>query len=145
MNFDLPHSYSIKANALKDGIYKVSAKNLPNIETGPPKNFGGPGDIWSPEDLFVATIADCFLMTFKAVSSLSKLEWISLDVDAEGTLDKVDSKLQFTDVILNVVLKIPSDGNKERAIRILHKAEKNCLVTNSIRTKVHLSPFVKFE
>jgi len=139
MNFNLPHSYNIKANALKDGIYKVSAQNLPDIETAPPKNFGGPGDIWSPEDLFVATIADCFLMTFKAVSSLSKLDWISLDVDAEGALDKVDSKLQFTDVILNVVLKIPSDGNEERAIRLMQKAEQNCLVTNSIKTKVTLT------
>jgi peroxiredoxin-like protein len=136
MNFNLPHSYNIKATALKDGIYKVSAQNLPDIETAPPKNFGGTGDIWSPEDLFVATIADCFLMTFKAVSSLSKLDWISLDVDAEGTLDKVDSKLQFTEVHLNATLKLKEGGNEERAIRLMHKAEQNCLVTNSIKTKV---------
>ena len=72
MNFNLPHSYKVNANAVKDGLYKVSAENLHEIETAPPKNFGGPGNIWSPEDLFVATVADCFLMTFKAVSSSIK-------------------------------------------------------------------------
>jgi peroxiredoxin-like protein len=145
MNSNLPHSYKVNANAVKDGRYKVFAENLHEIDTAPPKNFGGPGNIWSPEDLFVATIANCFLMTFKAVSSLSKLDWISLDVNAEGILDKVESKMQFTKVILNATLKIQEGGNSERAIRIMEKAEQNCLVTNSIKTKVLLSPFVIFE
>jgi peroxiredoxin-like protein len=141
-NFNLPHSYKVTANAVKDGTFKVSGDNLPAIETAPPKNFGGPGNIWSPEDLFVATIANCFLMTFKAISALSNLDWISLDVNAKGVLDKVDSKLQFTEVELNAVLKIPNGGNEERAIRIMHKAEQNCLVTNSIKAKVNLTPSV---
>ncbi|MCB0732484.1 MAG: OsmC family protein [Ignavibacteriae bacterium] len=144
MNFNIPHSYKVTANAIKDKTYKVSAENLPIIETAPPKNFGGPGNIWSPEDLFVATIANCFLMTFKAVSTLSKLDWLSLDVNAEGILDRVDSKLQFTEVIIKAFLKIPKDGNEERAIRIMHKAEQNCLVTNSLKTNVTLKPSVIF-
>jgi peroxiredoxin-like protein len=144
MNINLPHTYKVNANAVKDGIYKFSGDGLHEIETAPPKNFGGPGNMWSPEDLFVATIADCFLMTFKAVSTLSKLDWISLDVDAEGFLDRVDSKLQFTEVTLNATLKITPDGNEERAIRIMHKAEQNCLVTNSLKTKVILNASVEF-
>lgn len=144
MNFNLPHSYKVNANAVKDGRYKVSAENLHEIETAPPENFGGPGNIWSPEDLFVATVANCFLMTFKAVSTLSKLDWLSLDVDAEGILDKVDSKMQFTEVVLNTTLKIQEGGNSERAIRIMEKAEQNCLVTNSIKTKVRVNAKVEF-
>lgn len=144
MNFNLPHSYKINANAVKDGLYKISAENLNEIETAPPQNFGGPGNIWSPEDLFVATIADCFLMTFKAVSALSKLDWISLDVNADGILDRVNSKLQFTDVTLNAILKLKEGGNEERAIRLMHKAEQNCLVTNSLKTNVLLNAKVEF-
>lgn len=143
-NFKLPHNYKVTANALKESTFKVSGNNLPIIEIAPPKNFGGPGNIWSPEDLFVATIANCFLMTFKAISALSKLDWISLDVNAEGVLDKIDSKLQFTEVELNAVLKIQNGGNEERAIRIMHKAEQNCLVTNSLKTKVSLNAMVEF-
>jgi peroxiredoxin-like protein len=145
MNFILPHSYKVNATAIHNGSYKVSGDGLHEIETAPPKNFGGPGNIWSPEDLFVATVADCFLMTFKAVSHLSKLDWISIDVNAEGTLDKIDSKLQFTEAVLNATLKIQEGGNKERALRIMHKAEQNCLVTNSLKTNVVLNAQVIFE
>lgn len=138
MKYQLPHNYKVIATAEREGEYKVSADDLDDIKVAPPKNFGGPGNIWSPEDMFVATVANCFLMTFKAVSSLSKLEWISLECGAQGILDKVDNKLQFTEVKLNAKLELPHNGNKERAIRLMHKAEQNCLVTNSLKTKVIL-------
>jgi len=144
LNFNLPHSYEVSANAIKDGTYTVRAEHLQAIETAPPKNFGGPGNIWSPEDMFVATIVNCFLMTFKAVSTLSKLDWVDLDVDAEGIIDRDNGKIQFTEVILNATLKIQEGGSEERAIRIMHKAEQNCLITNSIKTKVRLNAKVEF-
>ena len=143
-NFTLPHIYKVEANSVKDGSYSVFAENLSTIETAPPKNFGGPGNIWSPEDMFVATVADCFLMTFKAVSALSKLDWVSLDCKADGVLDKKESKFQFTEISLNATLKLKIGGNEERALRIMHKAEQNCLVTNSIKTKVILNAKVEF-
>lgn len=34
--------------------------------TAPPVQFGGDGKEWSPEDLFVAAVADCYLFSFKA-------------------------------------------------------------------------------
>ena len=52
--------------------------------------------------------------------------------------------MQFTEVILNASIKNSRGGNKERAIRIMHKAEQNCLVTNSIKTKVVLNAEVEF-
>ena len=94
--------------------------------------------------MFVATVADCFLMTFKAVSTLSKLDWVSLDCKADGVLDREDSKLQFTEITLHAILRIKEGGNEERALRIMHKAEENCLVTNSIKTKVNLNAKVEF-
>lgn len=145
MQFDLPHKYNVTANAESGSDYKVASEDLPEIKVAPPKIFGGPGNIWSPEEMFVATIANCFLMTFKAVSSLSKLEWISLECNAEGTLDRIDNKLQFTEVKLNAKLKLPQNGNNERATRLMHKAEQNCLVTNSIKTQVTLFPIVEFD
>ena len=144
MNFNLPHIYKVNANTERESYNKVNSENLPELKIAPPKKFGGPGNVWSPEDLFVATVANCFLMTFKAVSSLSKLEWISLECSAEGKLDRVDNQLQFTEIKLNAKLNLPADGNKERAIRLLHKAEQNCLVTNSIKTKVTLEAEANF-
>ncbi len=145
MSLNIPYTYKVTAKAEKSGDYLISSDNLETLKTAPPQNFGGPGNLWSPEDLFVAAVVDCFLMTFKAVSHLSKLDWISLNCNAEGKIERIDSKIQFTEITINAVLELDNNSKEERALRILEKAEDNCLVSNSLKTKVTLNSIIKIK
>jgi organic hydroperoxide reductase OsmC/OhrA len=87
---DLPHVYQVSGVAAKEGEVTLSAANLPDVISAPPAEFGGPGNLWSPESLLVAAVADCFVLTFRAIAGASKLEWSNLDCSAEGTLDRED-------------------------------------------------------
>ena len=104
--------------------------------TSPPAQFEGPGDRWSPETLLVAAVAACFVLTFRAVARASKIEWLSLTFDVEGTLDRVERVTQFTSFSVRANLSAPPGTNTERAQRVLQKAEEACLVTNSLKAPV---------
>jgi len=134
------HSYnvSLKWEEGRKGV--MHSPELPTkIEVATPPQFdkGIPG-IWSPEHLFTASVLSCFMTTFLAIAEYSKLEFISFDCDAEGVLDKVDSKFLMTEVTLKARLIIDDASKKERAERILEKSEAACLISNSIKTKVNL-------
>jgi len=134
------HSYnvSLKWEEGRKGV--MHSPELPTkIEVATPPQFdkGIPG-IWSPEHLFTASVLSCFMTTFLAIAEYSKLEFISFDCDAEGVLDKVDSKFLMTEVTLKARLVIDDASKKERAERILEKSEAACLISNSIKTKVNL-------
>lgn len=129
---DLPHLYTVKSQGKSTGNLVSRADNLPDIEVAAPMQFGGPGDQWSPEDLFMASIANCLVLSFKAIARASKLEWHSIECDSEGELDKVDRKVQFTNVLNKVRLFIPENESEEKANRILLKAEDTCLISNSL-------------
>ncbi len=79
------------------------------------------------------------MLSFRAISRASKLEWIEIDCAAEGALDRTADGLAFTGIDLQVSLRIPAGGDTARAERLLEKAEKSCLVSNSIKPPVHLS------
>lgn len=136
---DLPHHYSVAANADADGHVELTSPGLASIESAAPAEFGGPGDRWSPESLLVAAVADCFILTFKAIARASKLDWTSLACEAEGILDRVDNVMQFTEFRLGVVLKAPVGTEEQKAIRLLEKAEHSCLITNSLKSKSMLN------
>lgn len=136
MNF--PHHYIASAKALPVGMVSVDVEGLATIESGPPKQFGGSGEQWSPEDLFMAAVADCFVLSFKAIAAASKFEWTEVDCVATGTLDKVERAIQFTEIHLRATLKLPVDANTDRAKRLLEKAEQACLITNSLNSSLHL-------
>ncbi|MCB1855773.1 MAG: OsmC family protein [Halieaceae bacterium] len=135
---DLPHHYHVSASAENEGTVTLIADNLPQIVTAPPAEFGGPGDQWSPETLLVGAIADCFILTFRAIARASKLEWVNLECAAEGVLDRVERVTRFTEVTVRATLTVPADTDVDKATRLLEKSEEVCLVTQSMTATTHL-------
>jgi organic hydroperoxide reductase OsmC/OhrA len=142
---EFPHHYTVKVSAQQQGSVAVEAPNLPLIKSAPPVQFGGPGDQWSPETLLMAAIADCLILSFRAIARASKLEWRELICDAEGTLDRVDGVTRFTDVVLQAMLRVPGGVDPTKAQRLLDKAEQACLVTNSLTAHCHLEARVQVD
>ena len=134
----LPHNYQVNAAASGAGAVTLSAQGLPNILSAPPAEFDGPGDQWSPETLLLAAVADCFVLSFRAVAGASKFAWTSLDCQTHGVLDSVDHVTRFTQITNTATLKIPASSPESRAQSLLEKAEKICLISNSLACEVHL-------
>jgi peroxiredoxin-like protein len=109
--------------------------------SAPPEFHGEPG-LWTPEHFLVSAVATCFVTTFLAIAELSKLEPRSLEVAAEGTVEKAEGHFQFTRIIVRPVLAIDHESDRERAYRILEKAEHSCLVSRSLQSKVVMEPTV---
>ena len=128
-----PHLYVASAAGQPAGPVAVTSPRLPEIATAPPAEFDGPGDIWSPETLFVAAIADCFILTFRALAKASHFEWAGLKCRVEGVLDRSEGVTQFTGYTTHATLEIPPSGDVAKARALLEKAEHRCLIANSLR------------
>ena len=135
---DFPHHYQVSANAEAEGTIALKSDNMPQLISAPPAEFGGPGDQWSPEHLLVASVADCFILTFRAIARASKLEWESLEASADGVLDRVERVTKFTSITVRATLTVPAGTDQEKARRLLEKAEDACLITNSMTAETHL-------
>jgi peroxiredoxin-like protein len=123
----------------------LHASVLPKMQVDAPPEFKGHEGVWTPEHLFVAAVNSCFMTTFLAIAENSKLEFLSFSADAKGKLEKLDGKgFIMTEVVLRPKLLISHARDAERAGRILEKAEKSCLISNSIKTKTMLEPSVSF-
>ena len=127
-----PHHYRVEATVEADGPVTITAHGLPPLVSAPPVPFGGPGDRWSPEELLVAAVADCFLLTFRAIARASRLTWRRLACRAEGVLDRAGGVTRFTQIHLHARLVVPSGEDLDRARRLLEKAERGCLVSRSL-------------
>ncbi len=136
----LPHIYSAQLSGGSEGYAVVSVPGIPELRTAPPADFDGPGDAWSPEHLLMAAVETCFLFTFQAVARASKLEFTSLQLAGEGIVDRKDGATRFTEIVLRPRLTLPAGGDRDRALRIIEKSEKACLVSASMSTPIRLEP-----
>jgi organic hydroperoxide reductase OsmC/OhrA len=134
-----PHCYVVNAVVHPAGAVPLSSDGVGGFESAPPKEFDGPGNLWSPEGLLTAAVADCFVLNFRAIAAASKLTWSHLEARTQGTLDRIDGKMRFTRFDTHASLHVPAGTNVERAKQLLVNAESSCLVTNSLLSERHLT------
>lgn len=141
-----PHHYDVTASATAEGYVSLRAEDVAEIVSAPPAEFGGPGDKWSPESLLIAAVADCFVLSFRAIARASKLDWLEVRCDASGTLDRIERVTRFTAISVRATLVLPAAEDAaaaaatvEKAEKLLHKAEASCLITNSLIAESSLS------
>lgn len=133
-----PHQYTVSASAEPEGEVAVASAGLQPMRTAPPLEFDGPGDRWSPETLLCGALADCFVLTFRAIARATKLPWLSLEVEVLGTLEREGGNSRFTRFEVEARLRIPVETDPGTAERALHKAEAGCLISNSLSGQRHL-------
>lgn len=135
---EYPHIYHVSASTHSGRNVTLGSAGLPDLESTSPPEFGGPEGYWSPETLLVASVVDCFVLTFRAIARSSKLDWSTLECSASGTLDKEERITRFTAFHIKAQLAVPAGTRVEKAERLLEMAEKHCLITNSLSAEVHL-------
>jgi organic hydroperoxide reductase OsmC/OhrA len=136
----LPHRYEVRIAGGPSGRATLASPGVPDLATAAPVDFDGPGDVWSPEQLLLAAVEACFLLTFRAIAQASRIEFTSLTVDGEGIVDRGKGGVHFSEIVLRPRLTLPPGADPERARWALAKAEKTCLVSASLSTPVRLEP-----
>ncbi|REJ85119.1 MAG: OsmC family peroxiredoxin [Acidobacteria bacterium] len=139
----LPHRHSVSARAADEGDILLDSHQLPALRSGPPEEYGGSGDLWSPETLLVAAVADCFVLTFRTIARVSKLDWTSLHSSTEGTLDRADGTTRFTRIDTRAELEVPAGTDLAMARRLLEQAGAASLIANSLHAEVHVDAVVR--
>ena len=140
------HQYRVQAFGAggRNGVIHAEGV-LPAISFSPPPEFQGEVGRWTPEHFLVAAVASCFISTFEGMAQTSRLDFESLRLAAEGVLAKQDSGWRFTEIRLRPVVALRNEEDHDRAVRLLEKAEKSCLIARSLECKVTLFPAVKIE
>jgi len=141
---EISHTYEadVRWSGERRGSLSVGTKI--NLEVSTPTEFGGPPGLVSPEDLFVAAAASCYLTTFLAMADKARASFVSFSCRAEATLEKAEGKgLIFTAIVLRPKIGITDLSEERSVVRALELAKKYCLVTNSTISQVTLEPTVQ--
>lgn len=115
----------------------------PDIKIATPPEFKGHPGIWTPEDLFIASVNTCIMTTFLHYAQKQGLELLGYESDAEGSLEKLEDKFMFSKIIVKPKILVNSNSEVEKAKDLIKLSEKSCLISNSIKSKVEVIPEIK--
>lgn len=136
------YQVSVSWNENRNGVLASEVLDQKLTIATPPEFPKGEANIWSPEHYFLAAVNGCLLTTFLAVAENFKLDFTDFKSDSVGRLEVVDRKYLISEVELKPVVSIKKEEDRELAEKVLEKSEKACLISNSIRSKVTLTPTI---
>jgi len=136
--FSFPMIFKSESNS-RSGTqqkWKASSYNS-SITCSIPPEFGGPGNGFSPEDLYAQALTNCFLATFKVYAEASKVDFENVSVKSQLTVDLNEiGKPVMKDLILDVT--ILGAKNQRRIQTIAEKAFSSGFILNSVKTNTEL-------
>jgi organic hydroperoxide reductase OsmC/OhrA len=119
----------------------VSAPPRTTIAMGAPPEFGGTDDVWSPEQLCVAAVNACVMLTFITIAGNSKVTFRKYSASATGTLEKVEGRGHvITRIVVKPRITIDPQTDRAKVERLIKMAEKHCFITNSLQSEVTIEP-----
>lgn len=137
------HFYETEVEWVGERKGEMRAPGLPALTVATPPEYHGHEGVWTPEHFFVAAVNACLMTTFLAIADLSKLNFVAFRSQAQGKLEKVEGQgFQITEIVLRPHLTITQERDRERAGRLLEKAERSCFISNSIKANVRLEPAI---
>ena len=124
----------------RDGL--ISAEGNPDIEGSADKPFRGTPERWNPEELLLAALAQCHMLSYLHVAVKNGIVVTDYDDDAVGTMLQVGEGGHFTSVTLRPVVTIAA-GDPELARSIHSEASELCFIASSVNFPVLHEPVIR--
>ena len=136
--------YSNRLRWIEKRMGDLSHPDKPSIRIATPPEFQGHPGVWTPEDLFVASVNSCIMTTFLYYAYKEKLDFLSYQSEAEGVLENVEGKFMFSAIKVYPKIQVTSDSDVASAKELIELSDKKCLISNSIKSKVKVIPEIFF-
>jgi peroxiredoxin-like protein len=136
------HTYLFDTQTEWKGGRQATARGLqtPELQLSAPVAFQGQPGFWTPEVLLVAAAEVCLMETFLGMCEWSHLKIAGYRSTAQGKLEKVEGALRFTEIAIHPQIQVDTENQRGSAARVMEKAQKACLIANSLRTSVLVEP-----
>ena len=124
--------------------YRVQIDGKPELKGSADPMFRGDRDNYNPEDLFVASLSACHLLSYLALCARSKVNVVAYEDDASGILKlRPDGGGSFESVTLRPIVTITPDSDERRALELHETAHDQCFIAASVSVPVYHEPQIK--
>lgn len=121
---------------------RLSCEGKPDIDVACPPEFGGHPNIWSPEDLYVASAEVCALTTFLFLIEKLRGRIISYESSAEGVAQMVDGTFIFKEIVIRPKILVPAPEDRDKVEKACEMIPGLCVVSKSVKTEVRILPTI---
>ena len=121
--------------------YRVEVEGKPPLIGSSDPTFRGDAAKHNPEDLLVAALSACHLLSYLALCAQAGIEVVAYEDQASGLMAIKERRMRFVEVTLAPHVTIAA-GDLDQARALHEKAHETCFIANSVNFPVLAMPTV---
>jgi organic hydroperoxide reductase OsmC/OhrA len=116
--------------------HRIEISGKPTIRGSADPAFRGDGSAHNPEDLLVAAVAGCHMLSYLALCARAGIAELRYEDHASGTLAVKDGRTRFTEALLRPRVTLAAGNDSAQALALHKKVEEICFIANSVNFPV---------
>jgi len=121
---------------VETGNHRVEFEGRPALEVSAAPQYRGDPSKLNPEELFLASLASCQMLTYLALASRAGVEVLAYEDGASAALAIADRKMRVTEVVLHPRITITRSADEAKARSLVEAAHDGCFIANSVACPV---------
>lgn len=124
--------------------FRVGIEGKPELEGSADAQFRGDAGVHNPEDLFVAAVSACHMLSYLALCALRGVRVLAYEDSARGALRlRPEGGGRFEEVVLTPRVTVAAMADRESALRLHEAAHDRCFIANSCSVPIVCRPVVE--
>lgn len=126
-----------------DKTYELSFKNKPSIKGSADVVFHGDKNLYNPEEMLLAALSSCHMMSFFYLCGINKIEIKSYVDSPQGFLEiNTNGSGQFKNVVLEPTIILSEKEDLVKMATLFKQASDYCFIARSCNFEIaHLPNF----
>jgi organic hydroperoxide reductase OsmC/OhrA len=120
--------------------HRVEFEGRPPLDVSAAPQYRGDPALLNPEELFLASLVSCQMLTYLALAARAGLDVLSYDDRPRATLSIAARKMRVTEVVLRPRITLAPGADSGRARELVDAAHDGCFIANSVSCGVRLEP-----
>lgn len=104
--------------------------------------YRGDGSLPNPEDLLLASVAACHLLSYLAECARAGVEVVEYTDRCTATMTFKDGKMRIVEASLKPKVRISPESDRQKAIDLHHVAHEGCFIANSVAFPIGCEPTI---
>jgi organic hydroperoxide reductase OsmC/OhrA len=123
--------------------YRVTIDGKPELRMSADASFRGDATMYNPEDLFLASISGCHMLSYLALCARRGVSVIEYEDYSSGILRLEGGGGSFEQVTIAPVVTIADGRHAALAAELHDRAAECCFIANSCRVPIHHRPTIR--
>ena len=122
--------------------HRVAFEGRPALEVSAAPQYRGDPARLNPEELFVAALASCQLLTYLALAPRAGVTVLAYEDHPQGTLAIAERRMRMTEVLLRPAITVAAGTDEVKARALVETAHDGCFIANSVTCAVRVEATV---